>query len=38
MAFNQERFDRLIQKLEVFANKQPHLYRFKNVLQTNKSN
>ncbi|MEH1946545.1 MAG: hypothetical protein V7K77_06250 [Nostoc sp.] len=27
MAFNQERFDRLIQKLEVFANKQPHLYK-----------
>jgi Zn-dependent protease with chaperone function len=27
MTFNQERFDRLIQKLEVFANKQPHLYK-----------
>ncbi|WP_375514371.1 M48 family metallopeptidase [uncultured Nostoc sp.] len=27
MAFNQDRFDRLIQKLEVFANKQPHLYK-----------
>ncbi|MHC5734361.1 M48 family metalloprotease [Nostoc sp.] len=27
MAFKQERFDRLIQKLEVFANKQPHLYK-----------
>jgi hypothetical protein len=27
MAFNQERFDKLIQKLEVFANKQPHLYK-----------
>ncbi|MEH2084181.1 MAG: M48 family metalloprotease [Nostoc sp.] len=27
MTFNQERFDKLIQKLEVFANKQPHLYK-----------
>lgn len=27
MAFNQERFDALIQKLETFANKQPHIYR-----------
>ncbi|WP_392531914.1 M48 family metalloprotease [Nostoc sp. C117] len=27
MTFNQERFDRLIQKLEVFANKQPRLYK-----------
>ncbi|MDZ7952518.1 M48 family metallopeptidase [Nostoc sp. DedQUE09] len=27
MTFNQERFDKLIQKLEVFANKQPRLYK-----------
>ncbi|MBD2677027.1 MULTISPECIES: M48 family metallopeptidase [Nostoc] len=27
MAFTQERFDRLIQKLEVLANKQPHVYK-----------
>ncbi|MHC5777660.1 hypothetical protein [Nostoc sp.] len=27
MTFNQERFDTLIQKLEAFANKQPHLYK-----------
>ena len=27
MTFNEERFDRLIQKLEAFANKQPHLYK-----------
>lgn len=27
MTFNQERFDKLIQKLEVFANKQPHFYK-----------
>lgn len=27
MTFNQERFDKLIQKLEVFANKQPYLYK-----------
>ncbi|MEH1838791.1 MAG: M48 family metalloprotease [Nostoc sp.] len=27
MTFTQERFDKLIEKLEVFANKQPHLYK-----------
>ncbi|AVH74002.1 M48 family metallopeptidase [Nostoc sp. 'Lobaria pulmonaria (5183) cyanobiont'] len=27
MAFNQDPFDKLIQKLEAFANKQPHLYK-----------